>query len=313
MGIRFLCPNGHKLNVKAFQAGRRGICPFCGAKFQIPTESTLGAGYKTSADGSPGADVAPVTPMENPPESNFEENLEAHLQQAERATSQEVPAPVAWSSPAADSNETAEEGMASSENANSVPPNPEPTPEPEPSVPVSDGSVDEQGPVPAPPSVQSASQPDPLSQVPDAVWYVRPPSGGQFGPAQTEMMRGWLTEGRVSPETLVWREGWADWKEAGSVFPQLQPTAAAIPEAPPVAMANGNGAAPYRPGTRRKNVPNMGLIAVLVAAVVLLLLVLIWVLAGGARGPEPEHDSTVAVSVQALHASEISLTSWILP
>ena len=40
MGIRFYCPNGHKLNVKEFQAGRKGICPFCGAKIQIPTEST---------------------------------------------------------------------------------------------------------------------------------------------------------------------------------------------------------------------------------------------------------------------------------
>ena len=40
MGIRFFCPNGHKLNVKEFQAGRRGICPFCGARIQIPTQST---------------------------------------------------------------------------------------------------------------------------------------------------------------------------------------------------------------------------------------------------------------------------------
>ena len=40
MGIRFYCPNGHKLNVKEFQAGRRGICPFCGARIQIPMQST---------------------------------------------------------------------------------------------------------------------------------------------------------------------------------------------------------------------------------------------------------------------------------
>ena len=40
MGIRFNCPNGHKLNVKAFQAGQKGICPVCGAKMQIPLEST---------------------------------------------------------------------------------------------------------------------------------------------------------------------------------------------------------------------------------------------------------------------------------
>ena len=40
MGIRFYCPNGHKLNVKDFQAGRKGICPVCGVKMQIPLEST---------------------------------------------------------------------------------------------------------------------------------------------------------------------------------------------------------------------------------------------------------------------------------
>lgn len=39
MGIRFLCPNGHKLNVKAFLAGKRGICPQCDAKFLVPATS----------------------------------------------------------------------------------------------------------------------------------------------------------------------------------------------------------------------------------------------------------------------------------
>ena len=37
MGIRFNCPNGHKLNVKEFLAGKRGVCPQCGAKFIIPS------------------------------------------------------------------------------------------------------------------------------------------------------------------------------------------------------------------------------------------------------------------------------------
>jgi hypothetical protein len=36
MGIRFNCPNGHKLNVKEFLAGKRGVCPQCAAKFIIP-------------------------------------------------------------------------------------------------------------------------------------------------------------------------------------------------------------------------------------------------------------------------------------
>jgi hypothetical protein len=39
MGIRFLCPNGHKLHVKANLAGRKGACPTCGAKVIIPEES----------------------------------------------------------------------------------------------------------------------------------------------------------------------------------------------------------------------------------------------------------------------------------
>jgi len=39
MGIRFFCPNGHKLNVKAFLAGERGICPQCDAKFLVPAAS----------------------------------------------------------------------------------------------------------------------------------------------------------------------------------------------------------------------------------------------------------------------------------
>ncbi|MCI0334167.1 MAG: hypothetical protein L0228_13195 [Planctomycetes bacterium] len=36
MGIRFTCPNGHKLHVKAFLAGKRGVCPQCGARITIP-------------------------------------------------------------------------------------------------------------------------------------------------------------------------------------------------------------------------------------------------------------------------------------
>jgi hypothetical protein len=40
MGIRAVCPNGHRLNLKSFLAGRRGVCPDCGARFRIPEESS---------------------------------------------------------------------------------------------------------------------------------------------------------------------------------------------------------------------------------------------------------------------------------
>jgi hypothetical protein len=66
-----------------------------------------------------------------------------------------------------------------------------------------------------------AGQTDPFTEAPKAVWYVRPASGGQFGPANGEVMGTWVAEGRVSPDSLVWREGWRDWREAAAVFPQL--------------------------------------------------------------------------------------------
>jgi hypothetical protein len=40
MGIRFSCPNGHHLHVKSFLAGKRGICPHCDVRFEIPRADT---------------------------------------------------------------------------------------------------------------------------------------------------------------------------------------------------------------------------------------------------------------------------------
>jgi hypothetical protein len=55
MGIRFSCPNGHKLNVKEHLAGKRGVCPACGAKFIIPAagQSAPSAGQLPSAPAAP--------------------------------------------------------------------------------------------------------------------------------------------------------------------------------------------------------------------------------------------------------------------
>jgi hypothetical protein len=39
MGVRFECPQGHKLHVKAHLAGQRGICPECGMRFIVPAFS----------------------------------------------------------------------------------------------------------------------------------------------------------------------------------------------------------------------------------------------------------------------------------
>jgi hypothetical protein len=55
MGIRLQCPNGHKVHVKSFLAGKRGVCPQCGAKFDIPANPN-----EASDDG--GGEVISVVP-----------------------------------------------------------------------------------------------------------------------------------------------------------------------------------------------------------------------------------------------------------
>ena len=47
MGIRLQCPNGHKVHVKAFLAGKRGVCPQCGSRFDIPQDAGAAAGDAT--------------------------------------------------------------------------------------------------------------------------------------------------------------------------------------------------------------------------------------------------------------------------
>jgi hypothetical protein len=60
MGIRFLCPNGHKLNVKSDLAGKRASCPECGAKLIIPATDTNGDSVAVAAALTASAAAATV-------------------------------------------------------------------------------------------------------------------------------------------------------------------------------------------------------------------------------------------------------------
>ncbi|KAA1262568.1 hypothetical protein LF1_51350 [Rubripirellula obstinata] len=62
---------------------------------------------------------------------------------------------------------------------------------------------------------------DLISSDPDATWYVRPPSGGQYGPADGDVLRSWIGEGRVAATALLWRDGWPNWRSASEVLPGL--------------------------------------------------------------------------------------------
>jgi len=174
MGIKFHCPNGHKLNVKAFLAGKKGVCPKCGTKVRIPTESEPGL-----------------------VDSDVEETEPTHEGAVKSNGSGAVAAPV-MTAPKAPAVSTAA------------------------------------APAHAQHAAEAASD-DPIAEAPSAIWYVRPPTGGQYGPARGDIMRKWLSEGRVSSDSLVWREGWTDWQNAGKLFPILNATGRhAAPTATPV-------------------------------------------------------------------------------
>ena len=122
--------------------------------------------------------------------------------------------------------------------------------------------------------------PDPIAEAPETIWYVRPPSGGQFGPAPGDLMRTWVAEGRVSADSLVWREGWRDWQEAGGVFPRLRSNQYVdFLETTPIVPVTAPAAHAHRPkGHHASDRSQLALLVVLSLAVVVLIFVFLWVL-----------------------------------
>ena len=217
MGIRFYCPNGHKLHVKAFQAGMRGICPYCGAKVQIPLQSTrvstkLQRAQRRKAAADPAArqgsqsgqadDRASAGTSAQPAATSPQLDVCSPSDVATRSSSAFEPVPEYRSFPSPLTEEEVGISLASADRI-AVPPDA-----------ISPAGV----PAPASGGDSHPSGPDGWDDAALAdiqlVWYVRPPSGGQFGPATGDIMRQWLQEGRITPDTLVWREGWRDWRDA---------------------------------------------------------------------------------------------------
>jgi len=238
MGIKFRCPNGHKLNVKAHQAGKKGYCPKCKTQVNIPLKSTRKGKAEREA-----------------------ERLAAEAQ---------ATAPTATVSPAG----TAPAPMPVATRITPLP----------------------EVPTTSLPSSPSMATTDPLASNPDLVWYVRSTSGDQFGPAKGELFNAWIQEGRVGTDSLVWQEGWEDWKQAGEVFPQLagppQPehnlgahggandlTNLNFGATGPVEVGTQNGASTRRTGSRSRSTNWTPIIVtVLAVASFALIGVLIWVL-----------------------------------
>ncbi|QDV68583.1 hypothetical protein Poly24_22930 [Rosistilla carotiformis] len=121
------------------------------------------------------------------------------------------------------SHATAPDGpKPSSKVATAQHPAPESVPQADPSAATKSDPPSETAPAELPPDQSqhetSQDESSPLAMPVDVVWYVRPPSGGQYGPAGGALMQQWIQEHRVVPGSLVWRDGWSQWREAEDVF-----------------------------------------------------------------------------------------------
>jgi hypothetical protein len=254
MGIKFRCPNGHKLNVKSFLAGKRGVCPDCGQTFRIPPEGTadsevVAMPLPSRRVGSPAGDEGAFEERTFNVGENLEEtDFETAVAVAAAAVEPQRAFSIGSAGPAA-----AATSFPAVQDVTFLPPKPAPGAKP---ATDSDAAPEiffppvKTAPAPAavPPAAPAPQAPpaaaDPIAEAPDAVWYVRPPSGGQYGPARGEIMRKWLAEGRVSSDSLVWRDGWAEWRDAGPLFPSLASGGVAVAAAAPMQAVAPAAAAP---------------------------------------------------------------------
>lgn len=197
MGIRFYCPNGHKLNVKSELAGKVGICPKCQARMTIPTESVCEATGKGASEGT-AADATFGTSDENG------ERLggEAAGTDAQNTTSVDEPSGKFFLN-----GERAEAALGDVLRR------------------AVDGSAQNGR------GSARFDDAEPLRD-PRLLWYVRSRDNQQYGPATGDVMTSWINERRIGPQTLVWREDWSAWQEAGRVFPELERVFAGVETAP---------------------------------------------------------------------------------
>jgi hypothetical protein len=217
------------LNVKSFLAGKRGVCPQCGAGLDIPLESQISkdADKGKATTQSPGVTSASAmsVPISSPSSPSYNiETSDNREPETPAAAAMPMGTPVVPTSPSPLARTPGASGGAAA-------PSPRPLAVPmQPVVPTQPAApVQPMAPV-------QAARVDPIDEAPEAIWYVRPPSGGQYGPARGDIMRKWMGEGRVSPDSLVWREGWDDWHTASDVFLSLG-SAVTPPMPAPVAPA----------------------------------------------------------------------------
>ncbi|QDT61016.1 hypothetical protein SV7mr_35460 [Stieleria bergensis] len=211
MGVRFRCHSCAKpLNIKQELAGRRGVCPACKTRFRIPLQDADlsialndRATQKVATQASAGQSAQPF-------DDAIDDVLGIGAHSAAGATGS-----ASMHYGGSDQGGSDEGGVATvvQDTQTNAPDQPVDQPV--------DSQQDSQGEVQSTQSDQQWLAAQQLNAEPNAAWYVRPPSGGQYGPANTEVFQEWIREGRVARNSLIWRDGWAQWRPASEALEQL--------------------------------------------------------------------------------------------
>jgi len=211
MGIRFSCHLCNQpLHVKDFQAGKRGKCPKCQGSFRVPpSDAEFSLAIDESASGI-SASVNTAVDSKRAPEPK--------VITEPKVLSEPKAAPVAATAQAAQRAPSLKvdkvtKSKDSTGRASSL----------------SDSSEIK------PPTLSNDAVEFPASLLPfvDSRWYVRPPSGGQYGPATTQTLLDWIKQRRITADSLIWREGLENWTLARDLIPE--PFGGQVPAAGPTA------------------------------------------------------------------------------
>ena len=211
MGIRFACHHcNHPLNLKDFQAGKRGKCPACGNSFRIPKES-CDFSIPLEESTAERTTIAPAVLESSMRAASVgtaigESVPKAASKKSDLVTKSKTKIPVKNRTPSPVENTAAKEVSAVIESAQPMS-SADMESASKPEIPHSTEPEDR---------VVAAFQANPLAQ-----WYVRPPSGGQYGPADSKLLSQWISESRVTADSLIWFEGLTQWTAAGTVLPEL--------------------------------------------------------------------------------------------
>lgn len=198
MGIRFNCHLcNHPLHVKDFQANKRGKCPSCQGSFRVPSKS---AEYSIPLDpklASSSGILMPIPKSKSKREANGSSGTESGKASSTAVEKASAPAEVAVTTkkggqgtvdPTTASATTNASATTKSTDAAAIP--------------------------------QTSDIPASLLPHIDARWFVRPPSGGQYGPATTPMLVDWIAERRITADSFLWREGMESWLSAVELIPE---------------------------------------------------------------------------------------------